>query len=145
MWLSGFVYLLVYLFVGWLVDLLSCLFVVVVVVVVVVVLVFCLFVCLICFSHGDLNDHNMVVSADGQRVTCLLDFGDSLESTLVYDLAICMAYLMLDKEEPIAAGLAIARAYHRVLPLEEREANGNAASFFSLMPLLLLAWLLWKQ
>ena len=41
--------------------------------------------------HGDLNDENVILS--GERVSGILDFGDSLFNPTVCDLAIALAYL----------------------------------------------------
>jgi Ser/Thr protein kinase RdoA (MazF antagonist) len=53
----------------------------------------------------------------------LIDFGDLVHSAVVCDLAIAMAYAMLDKPEPVAVGGAIARSYHARLPLQEAEID----------------------
>ena len=56
--------------------------------------------------HGDANDHNILVSGD--RVSGLIDFGDSTHSYLVNELAIAMTYVMMDSKEPIAPAKSIA-------------------------------------
>ena len=53
--------------------------------------------------HGDANDYNILVDAAGARVTSILDFGDMVHTATVCDLAIALAYVMLDKQDPIAA------------------------------------------
>ncbi|KAG5181071.1 kinase-like domain-containing protein [Tribonema minus] len=45
--------------------------------------------------HSDLNDANIVVSADGAAVVGAIDFGDAVRSWLVAEPAIAMAYAML--------------------------------------------------
>jgi len=71
--------------------------------------------------HGDANDYNVLVR-DGEVVT-LLDFGDAVQSALVCDLAIALAYAMLDKADPLAAACTVAAAFHQVLPLTAVEAD----------------------
>lgn len=71
--------------------------------------------------HGDANDHNVLVR-DGE-VVALLDFGDVVHSAVVCDLAVALAYVMLDKQDPITAAAAVAGAYHRTFPLTAAEAD----------------------
>ncbi len=69
--------------------------------------------------HGDLNDENVLVHGD--RVTGILDFGDCLHNPMVCELAIALAYLLLDQPEPLRAGAQIVAGYHRERPLSARE------------------------
>ncbi len=69
--------------------------------------------------HGDPNNHNVII--DAGRMVGLLDFGDMVYSATVCDLAIALAYAMLDDEEPLAAAAQIVGAYHRHYPLTEPE------------------------
>jgi 4-aminobutyrate aminotransferase-like enzyme/Ser/Thr protein kinase RdoA (MazF antagonist) len=71
--------------------------------------------------HGDLNDDNLMVEEG--RLTGLLDFGDALHNPLVNDLAIALAYVLLDEPEPWAAGAAIVAAYHALRPLSATEVE----------------------
>ncbi len=71
------------------------------------------------FIHNDANDENLLV--EGDRVVGLLDFGDSLYSPVVCDLAITLAYVMLGQDEPLAAGSAVVAGYHRLRALTEDE------------------------
>ncbi len=72
--------------------------------------------------HGDANDYNVLVR-DGEVVE-ILDAGDSVHSAIVCDLAIAVAYAMLDKPNPLAAARLIVDAYHAEYPLtaDERHA-----------------------
>jgi Ser/Thr protein kinase RdoA (MazF antagonist) len=69
--------------------------------------------------HGDVNDYNVLVR-DG-RVVGLLDFGDMVYSAVVCDLAIVLAYALLDPPDPLGAALLIIRAYHIRFPLTQAE------------------------
>src|SRR5207247_10433115 len=60
--------------------------------------------------HGDANDYNVLVR-DGQ-VTTILDVGDSVHTATVCDLAIAVAYAMLDKPDPLSILETIVNAYH---------------------------------
>ena len=69
--------------------------------------------------HGDANDHNVIV--DGGCMIGLLDFGDMVYTATVCDLAITLAYAMLDEKEPLSAAAHIIQAYQRHYPLTETE------------------------
>ena len=69
--------------------------------------------------HGDANDENILVQ--DERVSGLLDFGDSLYNPTISDLAIALAYAMLDQSDPLQAGAEVVSGYHQVRPLGEAE------------------------
>jgi Ser/Thr protein kinase RdoA (MazF antagonist) len=69
--------------------------------------------------HGDVNDYNVIVHE--ARVVGLLDFGDLVHSAMVCDLAIALAYALLDKSDPLAAAVPVIRAYHAGYPLTPSE------------------------
>jgi 4-aminobutyrate aminotransferase-like enzyme/Ser/Thr protein kinase RdoA (MazF antagonist) len=86
--------------------------------------------------HGDPNDHNVLGSDRGQtgvkpgsdrgqttswQVTGFVDFGDAVHSFTVADLAIAIAYAILDKRDPLRIATTIARAYHAEHPLTDDE------------------------
>src|SRR4029079_1275268 len=68
--------------------------------------------------HNDPNDYNVLVSG---KVTGILDFGDIVHSYAVADLAIAIAYAVLDQADPIGAIAAVTRGYQRRRPLEDDE------------------------
>jgi Ser/Thr protein kinase RdoA (MazF antagonist) len=69
--------------------------------------------------HGDANDHNVLVGAG--RVVGILDFGDMLHTATVCDLAIALAYTMLNEREPLAVAAQVISGYHRCHPLTDAE------------------------
>ncbi len=71
--------------------------------------------------HGDANDHNVIVG-DG-RMEGLLDFGDIAHSATVCDLAIVLAYTLLEEHEPLPVAAQVIGAYHRHFPLTEAEQH----------------------
>ena len=82
--------------------------------------------------HNDGNDHNLLVTSDagGQPTLAgLIDFGDILHTVTVAELAIACAYLMLDRDEPLADASHIVAGYHAVRPL----ATGEQAVLFDLI------------
>ncbi len=71
--------------------------------------------------HGDANDYNVLVR-DG-RVVSILDFGDMVWSATVCNLAVALAYAMLDEQDPIAAAAAVTAGYRELRPLSEAELD----------------------
>jgi Ser/Thr protein kinase RdoA (MazF antagonist) len=69
--------------------------------------------------HGDANDYNVIVG-DG-RMVGLLDFGDMVYTATICDLAIALAYTLLEEKEPLTAAAQIIGAYHRRYPLTVAE------------------------
>jgi len=61
--------------------------------------------------HGDANDYNVLVDPASMTVTGLLDFGDMVYSYTVGDLAIAIAYVVLDKPDPRAAADEVIKGY----------------------------------
>ena len=73
--------------------------------------------------HNDFNPSNILISADGQDLAGIIDFGDMVESSLVNDLAVAASY-HVEAEGPLLAPLLeFVSAYHAVLPLEDREID----------------------
>lgn len=79
--------------------------------------------------HGDANDFNVLVNHAEQRVTGIVDFGDMTVSHTVNDLAIAMAYVSLNSDDPLSAAAHVAAGYHAVSALTDEEI----AALFGLM------------
>jgi 4-aminobutyrate aminotransferase-like enzyme/Ser/Thr protein kinase RdoA (MazF antagonist) len=76
--------------------------------------------------HNDANDYNILVRGSGAssaRVIAIVDYGDLVHSATVYDLAVALAYVMLDKPDPIGAASHVVSAYHETYPLTEAEVD----------------------
>src|SRR6266545_399049 len=92
--------------------------------------------------HNDANDYNVIVRAGddlhakgqsvigqsvigqsviGQSVIGLIDFGDMVHSFTVADLAVAIAYAMLNKPDPLAVAAEIVKGYHAEYALIEDE------------------------
>ena len=74
--------------------------------------------------HNDANDYNILVNTDefgNQTVGGLIDFGDMVHSYTICELAVALAYAMLGKPDPLAAGAQIVAGYNKVFPLTEKE------------------------
>ena len=76
--------------------------------------------------HGDVNDHNVLVSPPGagpRRVTGIIDLGDAHSAPRVFDLGITIAYAILGTPDPLMAMASVVRGFHERTPLSEDEAN----------------------
>lgn len=73
--------------------------------------------------YNDANDYNVLVDTAGSRVVSFLDLGDVVHSATVCDVAIAIAYAMLDKQDSIAAAAQVVSGYHVVRPLSEAETD----------------------
>ena len=98
--------------------------------------------------HNDANDYNVIVRAGaddlrtknggvagqsvigqsvigqsviGQSVIGLIDFGDMVHSFTVADLAVAIAYAILNKSDPLAAAAEVVKGYHAEYALTEDE------------------------
>jgi Ser/Thr protein kinase RdoA (MazF antagonist) len=61
--------------------------------------------------HGDPNDYNVLVDPERMVITGLLDFGDMIYSYTVGNLAIAIAYVVLDKPDAVAAAREVVKGY----------------------------------
>jgi 4-aminobutyrate aminotransferase-like enzyme/Ser/Thr protein kinase RdoA (MazF antagonist)/murein DD-endopeptidase MepM/ murein hydrolase activator NlpD len=74
--------------------------------------------------HQDPNDNNLVVDAvSGGTVTGIIDFGDMCFGRQINDLAITLAYALLDAEDVFATAAPIIDGYARAFPLDAAEAE----------------------
>lgn len=77
--------------------------------------------------HGDCNEHNIVVTktspdSDEFRVTGIIDFGDTCKTFFVFELAITIAYMILQSCELETAGYVIA-GYQELRPIPDNERD----------------------
>ncbi len=73
--------------------------------------------------HQDANDNNLIVSADGRVVTGLVDFGDMTFGRRINELAVTLAYALLDMDDLYSAARPLIAAYAAESPLEGDEAG----------------------
>ena len=69
--------------------------------------------------HGDANKENILVA--GESVVGLVDFGDACYNPRICELAICLAYVMMDRDDPMAAAAVVIEAYTDEIELSEEE------------------------
>lgn len=73
--------------------------------------------------HNDANDYNVMVDPETRRVCGIVDFGDMVHGPLVVEIAITIAYAILDQHDPLQAAVDVVAGYHPVFPLEEDEVD----------------------
>ena len=71
--------------------------------------------------HGDANDYNVLVDPERMQVVGLIDFGDMVYSYTVGNLAVALAYVVLDKSDPLAAAREVVEGYTSEFALMEDE------------------------
>jgi 4-aminobutyrate aminotransferase-like enzyme/Ser/Thr protein kinase RdoA (MazF antagonist) len=77
--------------------------------------------------HNDANDFNVIVDdrddpvSRRARVAGIIDFGDLVYSYTAADLAVAVAYVVLDAREPLRAAADVVRGYSAVHALEYSE------------------------
>jgi Ser/Thr protein kinase RdoA (MazF antagonist) len=71
--------------------------------------------------HGDANDYNVIV--EDQRVVGLIDFGDMIHSFTAGELAIALAYVVLDQCDPLTCAKEVVAGYISECSLNEDELN----------------------
>ncbi|MCU1394261.1 MAG: 4-aminobutyrate transaminase [Ilumatobacteraceae bacterium] len=72
--------------------------------------------------HNDANDRNILVAPSGE-VTGLIDFGDTVDTWRINEVAIACAYTIIAATDPIAAAVPLVAAYHDANPLTETEVD----------------------
>lgn len=76
------------------------------------------------FCYNDANDTNILVRADEPNapyVAGFIDLGDMTHAPIIADLAVALAYVMMDCARPLQRATPLIAAYHRAFPLQERE------------------------
>jgi 4-aminobutyrate aminotransferase-like enzyme/Ser/Thr protein kinase RdoA (MazF antagonist) len=73
--------------------------------------------------HNDANDYNILVSNDlrNPEVNAIIDFGDAVFTQTVNDLAVVLAYAIMELPDPLQAALEVIKGYHQHYTLSEKE------------------------
>ncbi|MEW6211173.1 MAG: aminotransferase class III-fold pyridoxal phosphate-dependent enzyme [Acidobacteriota bacterium] len=75
--------------------------------------------------HNDANDYNIIVGGNAclrnQTIAGVIDFGDMVYSYTIADLAVAIAYALLDKSDPLSAAAAIVKGYHSERAISDQE------------------------
>ncbi|QDZ23270.1 hydroxylysine kinase [Chloropicon primus] len=73
--------------------------------------------------HNDANDQNILADEKGKEVIGILDWGDMVKSWLVCEIAIAMAYVMLNKEDILKDASSLLKGYCKRVQLRECEVK----------------------
>ena len=74
--------------------------------------------------YNDANDYNVLVDGCGpgaDRIAGLVDFGDAVETCTVFDLAVAVAYAVLEETDPIGTACHVVAGYHKERALSPLE------------------------
>lgn len=73
--------------------------------------------------HNDLNDFNVLVKKGDEdlEIAGVIDFGDVVYTNTINELAICIAYNCMNKENPLAAACQILNGCQNVFPFSDSE------------------------
>jgi 4-aminobutyrate aminotransferase-like enzyme/Ser/Thr protein kinase RdoA (MazF antagonist) len=73
--------------------------------------------------HNDANDNNIVVSDDliDPSVLAIIDYGDAVFTQTINDVAVTLAYAIMEHPDPLAAALPLVAGYHKKHPFQEQE------------------------
>ena len=71
--------------------------------------------------HNDINDNNIIIQPNNEKVIGFIDFGDATYTATINDLAICVTYAIMQKEQLLEAALEVIKGYHASFPLQENE------------------------
>lgn len=75
--------------------------------------------------HNDANDNNVLVSTDQFKAECvaIIDYGDAVYSQLINDVAVTLAYAIMECEDPLDAAVFTLKGYHDKFGMKEDELN----------------------
>ncbi|MBX2818996.1 MAG: phosphotransferase [Rhodothermaceae bacterium] len=73
--------------------------------------------------HNDANDNNILVSKTADQIKGIIDFGDMVYSYTICELAIAVAYMILDKEDILDTAGSIVKGYHSTYSLQPVELD----------------------
>ena len=73
--------------------------------------------------HNDINDNNIIVSNDkiNPKIASIIDFGDSIYSQKINDLAITCSYGIMNLNDPLAGCCEIVSGYNKLSLINDNE------------------------
>ena len=75
--------------------------------------------------HNDANDNNVIVTEDllNPEVRGIIDYGDAVYTQTINDLAITIAYAIMNKCDPLSAASEVIKGYSQYYKVSEREID----------------------
>ncbi len=76
-------------------------------------------------NHNDVHEQNLLLDFDlsNPSITGLIDFGDTIYTATINELAVACAYGCMELPDPIEAATNLVRGYHSIFPIEELELS----------------------
>ena len=74
--------------------------------------------------HNDANDNNILVQESGSQVKSIIDFGDMVHTYTICELAIAIAYMILDKEDLLHVARQVAKGYPQHISVRDSRERG---------------------
>lgn len=73
--------------------------------------------------HGDMNGQNIILcrAKEHYEIAGLIDFGDTVRTSYLFELAILISYVMMKRHSPVAFVAPIIRGYLDSFPLARNE------------------------
>ena len=75
------------------------------------------------FIHNDINDNNIIITKKSINpdIKGIIDFGDTLKSHTINDLAVTCAYAIMNCHNPLSAAISVIRGYNKSYKLFDNE------------------------
>ncbi len=75
--------------------------------------------------HGDANGENIIVVKENgcYKISGIIDFGDCVQTCYVFELAIMLAYAMVENENPLQLSCPMLSGYLQTFPMSEEELD----------------------
>ncbi|MEM7104320.1 MAG: aminotransferase class III-fold pyridoxal phosphate-dependent enzyme [Bacteroidota bacterium] len=73
--------------------------------------------------HNDANDYNVLVdeNLEDPSINGFIDFGDSIFTQTINELAICIAYVINEQPDPLSAAVHLVSGFNEIVPLKAEE------------------------
>lgn len=73
--------------------------------------------------HNDAHRYSLLTGDDQQKITGVIDFGDTVYTHTITNLAVCCSDMMAQSRDVLASAAAIVGSYNKLFPLTEQEVS----------------------
>lgn len=76
-------------------------------------------------NYNDANDYNVLVNHNlaNPQVTGVIDFGDTIYTQTINEVAIASAYALMGKTDPLESACSIVKGFHQIFPIKAEECK----------------------
>ncbi len=76
-------------------------------------------------NYNDANDYNVLVDQNlaNPQIAGVIDFGDTVYTHTINEVAIAAAYALMDKIDPLESACSIVKGFHQIFPIAEEECK----------------------